>query len=126
MYAKAQHATVLPPANGRTQGLARHATGTALLHLDQSLFLIHHLGEVARGMPTFSPQLTALTPSATIPTEAEVTDCVDMTDYQDYAASTGKLVNTGPSGKHRVIAKLVLKDAAWKVSELAINGVGSC
>ncbi|WP_194890900.1 hypothetical protein [Catenulispora pinisilvae] len=113
-------------ANWQDAALAHHATGTALLHLNQSLFLINHLGEVARGTPALNPRVTVLTPSATSPNEAEVTDCVDMTDYQDYAASTGKLVNTGPSGKHRVIAKLVIKDAAWKVSELTINGVSSC
>ena len=106
--------------------LARYSTGDALQLLRQGLALDKKLGLVASGKPPLlHPQVTALTPQAA-PTSAEVTDCSDTTDFQAYSKATGKLVDTGPSGKRLVVADLVVQDGTWKVSELLVSKVGSC
>lgn len=105
--------------------LARYTTGNALQLLSQGLVQDKKLGIVARGRPLLHPQVTGLTPQ-TAPTSAEVSDCSDTTSFQAYSKTTGKPVDTGPSGKRLVVADLVVQDGSWKVSELMVSKVGSC
>lgn len=105
--------------------LAHHSTGAALHALDQGLVIDKNRGLVSRGRPLLSPSVTTLTPQSA-PTNAVVTDCSDTTNFQVYSKTTGKLVDSGPSGRRLITAHLIVQDGTWKVSELTMNNVGSC
>ena len=54
-----------------------------------------------------------------------VTGCVDGTHWQLYN-SKGQLVDSGPSGRRATSAQVDRSGGVWKVSSLAIQGVGTC
>lgn len=104
---------------------ANHATGQALLVLDNTLAVNGHHGWIVKGTPTLHPVVKDFNPVAN-PTSAEIVDCDDLSHFLKYVAMTGALQDSTPGGWHLVDAGLVLKDGRWMVSRLAMGTVGSC
>jgi hypothetical protein len=104
--------------------LAQHATGGALTLLVQGLARDQLHGIVTKGVTTHHPTVTSLSP-ARDPTRAVVSDCFDDSRWIEYTTD-GKRAKNNPGGKRATTADLVKKDAVWKVSQLTIEGTGSC
>jgi len=118
------YTTDLLTANWQNPISVRHATGEALLTIENALAVDGHHGWVGKGSPVPHPTVKSLTvgPSET----AEVVDCIDLSRALLYVAATGKLKDATPGGWHLVDAELVVKDGVWKVSTLAMGKAGSC
>jgi hypothetical protein len=112
-------------SNWQNPTIVQHATGKALLNLDESLAADNHLGLVGKGHAVLHPMVVSMNPEQS-PTTATVADCADFRNFLKYVASTGALENNKPGGMHFVQATLLNKSGVWKVSELAIGAVGSC
>src|SRR5260221_3990398 len=90
--------TAAQTANWKYPPLGAHATGTALSQIVQGLYGQQRKGLVTKGTPpSFAPEVVKLTP-ATVPTSADIRDCVDDTHWVNYVAATGKLENGVPGG----------------------------
>jgi len=108
-----------------TTDLARYATGSALEVLANGLADNKAKGEHTQGTPGIDqPRVTEIAP-ASAPTSVAVTGCVDDTNWQTYNSS-GQVGNSGPSGRRGTSAKIEKREGAWKVTSLAIRGVGTC
>lgn len=105
--------------------LSRHAIGIALTNLSRSLYADHYNGLITKGEPSLSPSVRSAEP-ADDPIKVVVGDCADSTKWLKYYVSTGKPVGGG--GGHSRITGVVEKqaDGAWKVTDYAVEGVGSC
>lgn len=115
----------LATANWQNPQSARHATGEALLALENALAVDEHHGWIGKGSVVLHPIVKALAGSGDMAT-AEVVDCADWTHAVLYVAATGALKDSTPGGWHLVDAKLVVKGGTWKVSTFATGAVGSC
>ncbi|MGP0028934.1 MAG: hypothetical protein ACLPVF_00325, partial [Acidimicrobiales bacterium] len=104
--------------------LPQHATGEALSVLVQGLAKNQEMGIVTKGEPTFHPQITSLSPTTT-PIEATIADCVNDSNWLEYK-SLGGLLNMTPGGRHDAMAIVVKTNQGWKVSQLAVQAVGTC
>jgi hypothetical protein len=100
--------------------LARFADGDALAKLRYSLSADHDNGFVTRGPLHISPQATL---SST--TTASVADCLDSTQWLKYKPD-GSLKDNIPGGRHRTSAEITLREGAWKVMQLNVDGAGTC
>lgn len=103
--------------------LARFARDAALQKITQALYADRQRGVTAKGEPTLSPQVTTLVPVG-VPTEAQVLDCGDSSGWLKYRAD-GQPVDEEPGGR-RITATVSFDAGAWKVTDFAIAGVGSC
>lgn len=112
-------------SNWQKPTIVHHATGSALLELDESLAADNHLGLVGKGHAVLHPMVVSLTPEQN-PTSASVADCADLRNFLKYVASTGAPQYNTPGATHFVTATLLNKSGVWKVSELAIGSAGSC
>jgi hypothetical protein len=104
--------------------LPQNASGDALAVLVHDLAENQQAGLVTKGDPTLNPQVTSLTPTAT-PTQATITDCVNDTHWLNYKSSGG-LANNTPGGRHATTAIVVDTAGTWKVTQLALQSVGTC
>lgn len=104
--------------------LPQHATGDALSLLIQGLAANQANHIVTKGNPHLNPQVTSLSPSGA-PTQATVTDCFSDSHWLDYKESGGLVDNT-PGGLHATSALVVEVSGTWKVSQLAIQKLGTC
>jgi hypothetical protein len=108
-----------------TTELAKYATGSALQLLSNGLADNKAKGLHSQGTPGIDPpHVTEISP-VNDPTTVEVTGCVDDTHWQLYNSS-GQLVDSGPSGRRPTSAQIDRSGGVWKVSSLAIQGVGTC
>ena len=108
-----------------TTDLARYATGGALQVLAKGLADNKGKGLHTQGTPGIDPpQVTEVAPAGN-PTTVKVTGCVDDTHWLLYNAG-GQLSDSGPNGRRRTSAQIVKSDGVWKVTSLAIQGVGTC
>lgn len=112
-------------ANWEHPTVVNHATSKALLSLDENLATDHHFGWVGKGHAVLHPAVASMTPSVE-PTSASVVDCADLANFLKYVAATGALKDSTPGGTHLVQAQMVLKDGAWKVSDITMGQSGSC
>lgn len=112
-------------SNWQSPTLVHHATGKALLDLDESLAADSHLGLIGKGHAVLHPVVASMDPAQNS-TSASVADCADFRNFLKYVASTGALESNKPGGMHFVQATLLKKNGLWKVSELAIGAAGSC
>ena len=112
-------------SNFQNPTLVHHATGKALLNLDENLAVDSRLGLIGKGHAVLHPLVVSMDPEQN-PTSASVADCADLRNFQKYVASTGALESNAPGGMHFVTATLLKENGLWKVSELTINEVGSC
>jgi len=108
-----------------TTELAKYATGSALQLLSSGLADNKAKGLHSQGTPGIDPpKVTEIAP-ANGPTMVTVAGCVDDTHWQLYN-SNGQRVDNGPSGSRPTSAQIDKNGGVWKVSSLAIQGVGTC
>ena len=112
-------------SNYSSPRLTAHAAGQALQLLYGGLRSASQDGIVTVGKPTFSPQVTAVTPTAN-PVAVTIVDCMDSSQWREFVASTGKPKDDQPGGKHRSTATVGLLQSTWKVTQLHVEGVGTC
>ncbi|WP_245778109.1 hypothetical protein [Lentzea xinjiangensis] len=118
-------------AAGRTSdwqsaNLGRHATGTALNKLSQSLYGDNYRGIITKGEPVLNPSVSTMEP-AEDPKKIVITDCGDSTNWLKYRKDNGALADDRPGGR-QLINSIVEKqaDGSWKVSDYGVHDVGSC
>lgn len=111
-------------SNAKDPLLARYATGTALATITTALTRSHNKGEISKGNVVLHPSVTSATP-ADAPSEVDLKDCADDSSWLKYH-SNGTLINDVPGGKHLVMAVVSRSTTAWKVSDFAAHGVGTC
>jgi hypothetical protein len=102
--------------------LADHATGQALTTNRAVIKYDHDQEIVGRGRPVLHPTATAL--AGTVD-EVSIKDCLDDSRWLQYRSS-GALLNDMPGGRHRVAATVFFAGGEWRVSYLAVGGVGTC
>ncbi len=108
-----------------TTELSKYATGSALQVLAKGLADNKAKGLHSQGTPGIDPpRVTEIAP-ANDPTTVKVTGCVDDTHWQLYN-SKGQLADTSPSGRRSTSAQIDKSAGTWKVTALAIQGVGTC
>lgn len=112
-------------SNWQNPTIVHHATGKALLELDESLAADNHRGLVGKGHAVLHPMVVDMTPAQN-PTSASIADCADFRNFLKYVVSTGEPEYNTPGAMHFVQATLLNKNGTWKVSELAIGSAGSC
>ncbi|MBS2545482.1 hypothetical protein KGQ19_01230 [Catenulispora sp. NL8] len=112
-------------ADWRNPVSVNHATGAALMDLENALAVDGHNGWIGKGAPVLNPVVQRVSGTGGNAT-AEVVDCVDLSHALVYVAATGALKDSTPGGRHLVDAGLVMKSGQWKVSTLAAGKVGSC
>lgn len=106
--------------------LGRHATGTALNTLSQSLYRDNTKGLVSKGEPVLNPVVYSFEPHDA-PKKVTVTDCGDSTNWLKYRKDNGQLADDVPGGKRRINAIVEKQvDGTWKVSDFGVHDVGSC
>lgn len=125
MWAAYDDAGRAPAADHDDERLARHADGRALDILASGLASLRDQGLVIDGEVALYPEVVQLSPAAH-PTEAEVEDCGDTSDWLTVEADTGE-VTDDPRGRQLVFATVRdVGDGEWKVVDFAIREVGSC
>lgn len=107
--------------------LARYATGNALTTITRSLYADHFNHVVTRGTPKNFPQITSVEPPKA-PETVMISDCGDSTGTSKVHEDSGKQVRGDDPGGRRSIKAEVKKqpDGSWKVSQFAVQGVGTC
>ena len=121
----ADMASAATTSDSKSPLLARHATGTALAQIVQSLYADKQAGLISRGEPALSPQISSLDISKQ-PAEAVISDCGDDTKWLKYEKSTGKLQNKQQGGRHRISADVYGLNGSWRVVSFQLKGVGTC
>lgn len=105
--------------------LQHHAIGIALTNLARALYADHYNGFITKGQPVLNPVVRSSEPVGQ-PTKVIVGDCADSTGWLKYDASTGKPVGGG-GGRSRITGVVDRQpDGSWKVSDYAVQGLGSC
>jgi hypothetical protein len=104
--------------------LPQHASGEALSVLVQGLAKNRLIGVITKGTPSIHPQVTSLSPIGT-PTQVTITDCVNDAHWLEYKVAGG-LLNKIPGGGHASTAIVVDSGSDWKVTQLAVQMVGTC
>lgn len=105
--------------------LAKYSTGSALQRLSSGLADNKAKRLHTQGTPGIDPpRVTEIAP-ATDPTSVVVAGCLDDTHWLLYK-DNGQLVNSTPGGRRSTSAQIDRSGGTWKVSSLAIQGVGSC
>lgn len=105
-------------------GLSVYAIGNALKALQVGLETNKKQGLITTGKPIASPQVTSITPAAE-PDSAEVSDCLDTTDFRRTKAD-GTPFTDSPGGRRAVKATLKKINNQWKVTDFLPGEVGSC
>jgi hypothetical protein len=106
--------------------LAERASGNALSELVHGLYEAKLNGVVTKGAaPTHHVTVSTLYP-ASDPTEVRLIDCSSDVTWRSYDVSTGKLASGTPGGRHHIEAVVTEVSDTWKVTELAVRGVGTC
>lgn len=105
--------------------LAKYATGSALDLLASGLADNKAKGLHTQGTPGIDPPKVTNFGPASNPTSVSVTGCVDGTNWLLHK-SNGQLADSGPNGRRRTGAQIDKTAGVWKVSSLAIQGVGTC
>ncbi len=109
----------------QSPNLAHHAIGVALTNMSRALYADHYNGLVTKGEPQFSPSVQSVEPTSSQPTKVIVTDCADTTKWLKYHLD-GKPVGGG-GGRSRITGIVEKQsDGSWKVSDYAVQDLGSC
>ncbi|WP_263247246.1 hypothetical protein [Saccharopolyspora rosea] len=110
----------------RSLELARYATDNALTTITRSLYTDHFNHVVTRGWPRNAPTVTSAEP-ASDPSTVMLSDCGDSTRWLKYQEGTSTLVDDKPGGRQSIVAEVKRQaDGAWRVTQFAVQGVGSC
>lgn len=119
-------ATAARTSNWRSPLLSEFATGEALKTIANGLYTDYQNGLITLGTPKNSPTVSQIEP-VDEPHTVWVDDCGDSTRWLKYDADTGAPANDGPGGR-RAISAVVTKQAGgeWRVSDFAVQEVGTC
>jgi len=104
--------------------LRKYTTGAALDLFTTALAKRKKEGVLSRGETVNHAKVTAVSP-AKAPTKAVVEDCMDTSKTELYKANGGP-VSQDKGGFRLALANLELANGSWKVTDLAVRGVGSC
>jgi hypothetical protein len=104
--------------------IREYAMGNALKLVVGGLITNRTLGKIVLGDLKTSPRITKVSPSAR-PTSAEITDCVDATNWLEYKKS-GKRWDDKPGGKHLTTATVKAVEGSWKVTSFTLRKAGTC
>jgi hypothetical protein len=105
--------------------LARYSQGNALNVWVKGLTTVQKQGLVGQGDVTLSPSVTAANPNTNPPT-VEIEDCVD-TSQTRLVKKDGSPYQDTRGGKRSAKATVArVSEGAWKVTEFALFGVGTC
>jgi len=125
MWAAYDAAGRAPQADPDDPQLGEFAQDRALDVLVSGLSALRDRGEVIEGEVVLHPEVVDLTPAAA-PTEVEIEDCGDSTNWLTVDAQTGE-VRDDPRGRQLVFATVrEVDDGQWKVVDFAVREVGSC
>lgn len=110
----------------RSPSLRQHATGVALTNLSRALYADHLNGFVTHGEPVLDPSVRSVEPASGDPIKVTVVDCADSTKALKYHVKGGQPVGGG-GGRSRITGIVDRqKDGSWKVSDYAVEDLGSC
>lgn len=110
----------------QSSSLGQHATGVALTNLSRALYADHLNGFVTRGEPRLDPHVQSVEPAAGDPAKVIVVDCADSTEALKYHTKGGQAVGGG-GGRSRITGIVDRQvNGSWKVSDYAVEGLGSC
>ena len=112
-------------ADWKDPRLAAYASGQALRTLVTGLHNARDQGIVIKGTIVTHPRVVSVTPAAS-PDRVLVSDCLDDTHWLNYVAATGRLQNNVPGGHHLTQAAVTGRAGRWTVSQLAVQGPGTC
>ncbi|MGI5213359.1 hypothetical protein [Plantactinospora sp. CA-290183] len=109
----------------RYPDLARYSQGHALDLWVTGLTSAEEKGLVGQGDVTSNPAVTSVNPNATPPT-VQIRDCVE-TSKSRLVKQDGSPYQDTPGGKRLTTATVAqISEGAWKVTQVAIHGVGTC
>lgn len=111
-------------SNPQDPQLPRYTSGNALKIITADLSKSRRSHQIGKGNVALHPTVTGARP-ASAPTEVEIRDCLDDSNWLEYKESGG-LVDDVPGGKHRVEAVVTSKSGTWTVTAFALHGVGTC
>ncbi|GAA1883897.1 hypothetical protein [Asanoa iriomotensis] len=105
--------------------LARYSQGDALDVWVKGLTSVKDQGLVGQGDVTLSPAVKSANPNTTPPT-VEIRDCVDSSKTH-LKKQDGSPYQDTPGGKRSTTATVArISEGVWKVTKIAIYGVGTC
>lgn len=104
--------------------LARHATGSALRQLADSLYADRQQGVVTRGQPVLRPRIGESDPNVQ-PPRAVIEDCADSRNWLQYKES-GERADDEPGGNRHISADVRLLNGSWMVFDFRVREIGSC
>ena len=105
--------------------LARYSQGDALDVWIKGLTSVKDQGLVGQGDVTLKPAVKSANPNTTPPT-VEIRDCVDSSKSR-LVKRDGSPYQDTPGGKRSTTATVArVSEGVWKVTQVAIYGVGTC
>jgi hypothetical protein len=105
--------------------LTRYAQGDALTVFVKGLTSMQKDGLVGQGDVVLNPKVTTIRPNATPPT-VDIEDCVD-TSKSHLVKKDGSPYQDTPGGNRSAKATVAqVGEGVWKVTSLAVFGVGTC
>ena len=105
--------------------LRQYAAEDALARVVGALVNYRENGQVTRGRPVSNASVASATP-AEQPTEVNVVDCGDSTNWTTHNKSTGTQISPDPRGRRHITAVVKKIDGAWKVTTFDVGDIGSC
>lgn len=105
--------------------LRQYATDQALARIVSALFTYQQTGVVTHGAPTTNARVTGASP-ADAPTQVNVVDCGDSTNWTKHKKATGELIKDDPRGRRNITAVVKSVDGSWKVTSFDVGDIGSC
>jgi hypothetical protein len=105
--------------------LARYSQGDALNVWAKGLRSVQQQGLVGQGDVTLKPSVKSANPNTAPPT-VEIKDCVDSSKTH-LVKKDGSPYQDTPGGKRSATATVArVSEGVWKVTQIAIYGVGTC
>lgn len=113
-------------ADWKDSVLTHHATDQALSELVKILYQEQAQGLVSLGAPVSHARVVQVASGAT-PTAAMIEDCADTAPWPEVDPKTGRPpTGATPGGRRLIRARVAEADLVWRVTDLAINPIGSC
>lgn len=106
--------------------LATAATGDALEAVTEALQANLEQGERSEGQPDILTVTVADSALSTDPVQVVIASCQDTTNWVSIDADTGDPVADEEYGRRNIEALVELLDGRWYVTELAVQGIGTC
>ena len=105
--------------------LRQYAADNALARVVGALVNYRENGQVTRGAPVTHASVVSAAP-ADDPTEVNIVDCGDSTNWTTHNKATGAQISPDPRGRRHITAVVKKIDGTWKVTTFDVGGIGSC